>query len=177
MESDTIRDFVNKKTIIVGEVNTGKTVYLRSILRKFRKKGETNIAVIDMAPESTQGIGGKMGMKGFESIRYYTARIVPPRLTGKTSDEVEGLAKKNAHVIEEIFKEYLKTPSSVLFINDISLFLQAGNLSALLSLLNKIPTVIMNGYYGSSLEGGSLGERERQAMEALQKACNRVIRL
>jgi hypothetical protein len=55
----TVEKYINKKTIIVGEVNTGKTVYLGKILKMFVDEGEKDLTVIDMAPESTRGIGGK----------------------------------------------------------------------------------------------------------------------
>jgi hypothetical protein len=63
----------------------------------------------------------------------------------------------------------------VLIINDVSIYLQAGELDKLLSLLNSTPTVIMNGYFGRSLGGGRLGERERENMKALQEKCDKVI--
>lgn len=158
-------------------MNTEKTAYLAEILTRFLEEGETNLTVIDMAPESIKGIGGKMSRDGINSLRYYTARIVAPRLVGRTVDEVEMLAKENARLIDGIFIEYLKNPSKVLFINDISLYLQAGDLDKLLSFLSATPTVIMNGYYGSSLGGGKLGRRERQNMKVLQKRCDRVIKV
>jgi len=172
-----VQEFRNNKTIIIGEVNTGKTAYLGEILDRFLEEGETDITVIDMAPESVKGIGGKMIKAGIYAIRYFTAQIVAPRLTGKTDQEVKMLAEHNAKLIDDIFVEYLKNPSKVLFINDISLYLQAGDLNKLLSLLSSTPTVIMNGYYGFSLGGGKLGKRERKNMNALQKRCNNVIRV
>jgi len=173
----TAQEFRNKKTIIVGEVNTGKTAYLAEILTRFLEEGETNLTVIDMAPENVKGIGGKMRTGGTSSLRYYTVQIVAPRLVGRTVDEVEILARENVRLIDGLFKEYLKNPSKVLFINDISLYLQAGDLDKLLSFLSATPTVIMNGYYGSILGGGKLGSREPQKIKALQKRCDRVIKV
>jgi hypothetical protein len=172
-----VQQFRNKKTIIIGEVNTGKTACLGEILTRFLEEGETDITVIDMAPENVKGIGGKMIKAGIYAIRYFTAQIVAPRLTGKTDQEVRMLAEHNAKLINDIFVEYLKNPTKVLFINDISLYLQAGDLNKLLSLLSSTSTVIMNGYYGFSLGGGKLGKRERKNMNALQKRCNNVIRI
>lgn len=172
-----MQKFRNKKTIIIGEVNTGKTAYLGEILNGFLEEGETDITVIDMAPESVKGIGGKMSKREIYAIRYFTAQIVAPRLIGKTDQEVEMLATHNAKLINDIFVAYLKNPTKVLFINDVSLYLQAGDLNKLLSLLNSTSTVIMNGYYGFSLGGGKLGKRERENMIALQKRCNNVIRV
>ena len=174
--SKMVEEFRNKKTIIIGEVNTGKTNFLLNILKGFLKEGEKEIALIDMAPESIKGIGGKIDDENINTIKYYTAQIVAPRLTGKTVEEVETFARHNAELIDEIFVEYLKSPTKVLFINDVSIYLQAGDLNELLALLHSTPTAIMNGYYGSSLGGGKLGERERENMKALQSRCDRVIK-
>lgn len=171
-----VDEFRNKKTIIIGEVNTGKTNLLLDILKEFLKEGEKEITLIDMAPESMKGIGGKIDHEKMGAIRYYTAQIIAPRLTGKTAEEVEKFARHNANLIHEIFVEYLRNPTKVLFINDVSIYLQAGDLNELLSLLHSTPTVIMNGYYGSSLGGAKLGERERENMNALQNRCDRVIK-
>ena len=174
---EKVKEFRNMKTIVIGEVNTGKTAYLGQILDRFLEGGETEITVIDMAPESVKGIGGKMSVRRIDSIRYYTEQIVAPRLMGRSVDEIENLAENNAKLIEGIFVKYLKAPGKVLFINDVSIYLQRGKIDKLLLLLNSTPTVIMNGYYGVSLGGGKLGERERQNMEALQKRCDKVIKL
>jgi len=173
----SVHEFKNKKIIIVGEVNTGKTTYLSKLINEFIFEGEDDLALIDMAPERTKGVGGKMNIEAGDVIRYYTAPIVAPRLMGRSTDEVETLAKQNAELIENIFLEYLKNPGKTLFVNDISLYLQAGALYKLLSWLNSTPTVIMNGYYGSSLGGGELGRRERKNMQSLMERCDRIIQL
>ena len=172
-----MQEFRNKKTIILGEVNTGKTAYLDEILNRFLEEGEADITVIDMAPDSVRGIGGKMSKAEICSTRYLTAQIAAPRLTGRSYQDAKTLARHNARLIEDIFAEYLENPGKVLFINDISLYLQAGNLDKLLTLIGSTPTVIMNGYYGFSLGGGELGERERENMNALRKVCDNVIRV
>ena len=171
-----IEAFRNHKILITGEVNTGKTLYLVEILHRFLEEGETEMAVIDMAPEPVKGIGGKMTVGEKDPIRYRTAQIVAPRLTGDTDDEIERLAESNARMLEDIFEVYLRNPGRVLFINDVSIYLQMGDLDRLLLLLHSTPTVIMNGYYGLSLGGGELGRRERQNMRALQGHCDRVFR-
>ena len=173
----SVHEFKNKKTIIVGEVNTGKTAYLSEIINGFIKEGEKDITLIDMAPEETNSIGGKMNTESIDLIRYYTAAIVAPRLTGRNVDEVEALAKHNAEMIEGILVQYQKDPSEVLFVNDISLYLQAGDLRKLLSWLNSTPTVVMNGYYGWSLGGGEMAQRERKSMKSLIEWCDRIIRV
>ncbi|UCH06680.1 MAG: hypothetical protein JSV55_11340 [Deltaproteobacteria bacterium] len=172
----SVYEYKDKKTIIVGEVKTGKTAYLSELINEFICQGEDGLVLIDMAPEQTKGVGGKMNItEAGDLIRYRTAPIVAPRLMGRTTDEVDTLAKQNAELIENIFFEYLKNPGRTLFVNDISLYLQAGALCKLLSWLSSTPTVIMNGYYGSSLGGGKLGRRERKNMWSLMERCDRII--
>ena len=65
-----IQEFRNKRTLIIGEVKTGKTVCMGEILMRFLEGGETDLTVIDMAPESTKGIGGKMDISGIHAVRY-----------------------------------------------------------------------------------------------------------
>jgi GTPase SAR1 family protein len=175
LDVDIINEFKHRKTIIIGEVNTGKTAYLGKILRGFLDRNESDMAVIDMAPEPVKGIGGKMDTSTIPEVIYYTTKIWAPRLMGMTEEEVETLARGNAKAIEDIFEQYLKHPRKILFINDVSLYLQAGDVQALLSFLELTPTVIMNGYYGHSLGGGPLGNRERQQMKILQERCESVI--
>lgn len=81
----------------------------------------------------------------------------------------------NVKLIDNIFAEYLKNPCKVLFINDVSLYLQAEDPNKLFSLFDSSPAVIINSYYCYTLGGGKLGKRERENMNALQKRCDRVI--
>ena len=177
MNSEPLNAYINKRTLIIGEVNTGKTAYLGSILSRFLEDGQTGLTIIDMAPETAKGIGGKMSHGEIRSTRYFTTQIMAPRLMGGSQEEVEALAKRNALLIDNIFSQYLKNPSKVLLINDVSIYLQSGDLDKLLLFLKSTPTVIMNGYFGYSLGGGKLGKRERENMKSLQERCDRVISL
>ncbi|MBU0513321.1 MAG: hypothetical protein KJ621_00990 [Proteobacteria bacterium] len=170
-----VGDFLDQRTIIVGEVNSGKTAYLCAVLDEFLKAGLTDIAVIDLAPDRFQGIGGKMSGDRLAKVRHYSPRIIPPRLRGRSDEEIEALAEGNAELIEAILAQYLPEPARVLFINDVSLFLQARDPATLLGHIESTPTVILNGYFGASLGGGEFGRRERCRMKALQKWCDRVI--
>lgn len=170
-----VGDFLDKRTIIVGEVNSGKTAFLGAVLDEFLKAGQADIAVIDLAPDRFRGIGGKMSGPGLARVRYYSPPVVPPRLRGRSEVEVEALAEANARRIESILARYLQEPARVLFINDVSLFLQARDAAALLGYIESTPTVIMNGYQGASLGGGEFGLWERRRMEVLQAWCDQVI--
>ncbi|MBU1273841.1 MAG: hypothetical protein KJ720_00535 [Proteobacteria bacterium] len=164
-------------TLIAGEVNTGKTGLLARLMESFAAQGEKSLALIDMAPEMTRGVGGKLTPPPGVAPRHYAPAITAPRLTGRTPDEVLALARGNAERIEEVFAAYLAAPARVLFINDVSLYLQAGDPAKLYRVLETTPTVVINGYLGASLGGGELGELERRRMEALAARCARVYRM
>lgn len=172
-----IEAFRDKRTLIVGDVNTGKTSYSLEILKNFLREGAFSVAIIDMAPESVEGVGGKMCFHCKRSVAYHSGEIAAPRLSGKTKEEIERLAKQNAVVIERLLEAYVNNPAEILFINDVSIYLQAGSVERLVSFLDLTPTLVMNGYFGETLGGGDLGMRERENMERLQGWCDNVIRL
>jgi len=107
----------------------------------------------------------------------YAPPVAAPRLTGQTPEEVLALARQNAAAIEESFAAYLANPAKALFINDVSLYLQAGDPTRLYQILAATPTAVINGYMGSSLGGGELGQREQERMTILAASCDQVIRL
>ena len=166
----TYTDHENYKTLILGEVRTGKTKLTQDLL----KEAETlhrDIAVIDMGPESNQGIGGKLIPA--DTTAYYTTDIVTPRLTGKTEKETEQLAALNKKRIDNLFNQY--TPKPVLFINDVSIYVQCGNIDALVTIMSFSVTCIMNGYFGTSLGEDIFSITERKKMIKLQKYCDKII--
>ncbi len=166
-----------KRTLILGDVNSGKTQMTLELLDRVIHEKKDKVAVLDLAPEKTRGIGGKMEVPSHPRISYHTTRIIPPRLTGKNVDEVEVYALQNANAIEELFSAYLKNPRKILVINDVSLYLQKGNLGRLLDVLRMSHTAIINGYYGKALGDSAFSTREKRQMDRLAEACDRVVRL
>ena len=169
--------FLNRRTLIRGEVNQGKTTLLGRIMRAFWDQGYRDLGLIDLAPPLTRGVGGEMELGEMSLAFYYPVSTVAPRLSGRDPGEVEALARRNQAVIAEAFQQYLKAPGQVLFVNDVSLYLHQGSAGELVSWLKNLSTVVMNGYYGHSLGGGELAERERRGMEELAAWCHRVVEL
>jgi hypothetical protein len=173
----SLEEYWGKKTLILGDVNSGKTQMALELLTLTIDTKRDEVAVLDLAPEKTAGIGGKMPVPSHSLVFYYTTTIIPPRLTGRDRTEVEAFSLDNAKAIEKLFSTYLKNPKNILAINDVSLYLQKGDLSRLLKVLSPSHTVIINGYYGKSLGESSFSEREREQMNRLARACDRVIYL
>lgn len=169
-------DCRGRRTLILGDVNTGKTRLTRSILEAFAAAGEAQeIALLDLAPGPVGGVGGKFPASA-AGVRHLTTAIVPPRLTGTDEAQVARLATANAGRIEALFDSYLKRPRPLLFVNDATLYLQAGSLERFCELLDSAATAVVNAYHGVHFADGPLTRRERRLTEALARRCDRVVR-
>ncbi len=166
----------NRRTLFLGEVNSGKTTRTRDILQAFLKEGEEGIALFDFAPERIGEVGGKMALAEEDRRRVWveSPRIVPPRLTAKTEEEAWKLAGINFQRIEEAFGRLPARKWNLFFLNDVSIYLQAGRADRLLERLQPVPTVVMNGYYGGYFGDCPLSLREKEQMDLLKAACHQV---
>lgn len=178
-------NFRHRFTLIIGEVNTGKTTLTQNILDALSQMGGGTVAVVDLAPhivsydlkDGTAGIGGTLKPAEDDRLRYYHCPIHAPRLQGKDELEALRLADENAQLIESLFEQALKRKVDALFVNDCSLYLQAGESGKLIRWIGSAETAIVNGYYGKTLGRGILSKREREGMDELIRRCDRVIRL
>jgi hypothetical protein len=171
------QEYLNRKTLIVGDVQTGKTKRTLRILRDLLGCGNDAVAVLDLAPEKVQGIGGKvpLSFQEKEQVLYLSPRIIPPRLFGKSKEEIQALAQENCQRIEHALQVLREKVLSCLIINDVSLYLHEGSAEQLLSSVGKISTLLMNGYYGGYFGDCFLSRRERAQMEILMSHCHQVI--
>jgi hypothetical protein len=171
-----IQQYLNKRTLIIGDVKSGKTARSLEILREFIRAGYADrIAVIDMASDPVRGIGGKMTPPADAPLLYLTATIAAPRLTGVDEAHARRLAVQNARAIEALFTALRRQPKEILFVNDASLYLQAGDLNTFLTALTTASTQIINAYYGSTFADSALTHREKHLTEELMKACDIII--
>lgn len=166
-----------RRTLILGDVNTGKTRLTRSILASFVKAGEAgHIALVDLAPDKVGEVGGKFPAPP-PGVWHLTTTIVPPRLTGADPGAIDRLAAANAGRIDTLFTDYLARPRPILFVNDATLYLQAGSLERFGALLDGADTAVVNAYQGRYFDESPLTRRERRRVEGLRRHCDRVIRL
>lgn len=165
-------DLEGEYTLILGEVHTGKTQMTQKLLNEAEALTR-KISVIDMAPQPKNGkkVGGKLD-PGKPTV-YYTTPIETPRLSGKTLKEVYTLAELNKKRIEKIFEKY--EPTEVLFMNDVSIYLQRGEVTRLVTVISSAQTCVMNGYFGTSLGEDTFSNEERSKMIELQKFCHHII--
>lgn len=175
---DNIDHYMNRRTIIVGDVNSGKTSYTLNILKLFLKTGHAGkIAILDLAPDNIQGIGGKMEPPQDESLLYLTTSILAPRLTGKDEHHILKLAEKNATNIEKLFTIYFRQKREILFVNDVTLYFQAGDFEHFIKILDTASTHIINAYYGHTFYDSELTRREKNLTEKLMKLCDQIIEM
>jgi hypothetical protein len=171
-----IQRFVGSKTLFAGEVGSGKTRRMAAILNQMVFEGlGPDITVLDLAPERTRGVGGKMPIPRPSSISVLETTIVPPRLTGTTPEAVEALARQNARRIEKRFDTLRSQPRPILFVNDATLYLQAGNVKRFVEILNLSETVLVNVYRGHSLGQDAFSARERRRTESILPVFDKVI--
>ncbi len=164
-------DYLSRKTLILGDVNTGKTTLTKKVLQALccRDLGG-RIAIVDMAPEVPEklakekglpGVGGKLMPPEKHNILYLGGHFEPPRLSSKTEEEAMEKAQQNRRIIERLFRKLNLQLRDILLVNDVSIYLQAGTTENLTRWLDQTATVIANGYWGERLGGGTLTEQER----------------
>jgi hypothetical protein len=175
---DSINHYMNRRTIIVGDVNSGKTSQTLNILKLFLKAGHAEkIAVLDLAPGNIRGIGGKIEPPLDEPLIYLTTSILAPRLTGKNEYHTFELAGKNAIAIEKLFTKFYQQKREILFVNDVTLYFQAGDFERFIKILDTTSTHIINAYYGHTFSDSELTRREKHLTKALMKRCDQIIQM
>ena len=171
-------DYDGRRTLVIGDVNTGKTRLTEKVMTRWVAQGRSHeIVVLDLAPETQETIGGRIHLPaGFQGVLLATA-IVPPRLSGRDEEEADLLAQTNAEAIELLFQDPRLAGCSILVVNDVTLYLQAGNYEHLQRLLRRSETALLIAYYCQSFPDYQLSRRERQLTDRLIQDCDRVIRL
>jgi hypothetical protein len=182
------KDFVGKNVLITGDVGVGKTKLTITLLEEAVALGLSDkITIIDMAPATVfiegRKIGGKL-VENFEKLRilrYLTPqRVETPRLSAKSTRELLHLVDLNEKRIRPLLKEFVATPTSILFVNDISIYLQSGFDESILSVMRSSETFVANGYYGSTLKSDfetDVSATERRLMKKLANTVDIVINL
>jgi len=187
LQTYSMADLMNKQTLITGDVGTGKTRLTEGLLAEALDQGCGSITLIDMAPPRKEGRGGMAGgrIRVPRSRRDRLRRFCPkgiarPRLEGRGREEVLRIAASNALLIAPCISAFCKSPTEVLFVNDATIFLHAGDLALLLSAASVASTFIGNAYSGATIvddKGSGISAREAESLGRLEAAMDVVIRL
>lgn len=177
-----LEELLGRKTLIVGEAGRGKTLMLVKIAEELRDRGLVERAtIVDMAPIKMRGVGGRMiDYAGWLSSARYLAPLLvyPPRLLGTTSEDVLRYASLNASRITRLLGRYLGDPTPILVVNDLTIYLHAGDESLLERCISLSETFIASAYRGSLLaddKGTGITTRERSLLDSLIERMDRVI--
>jgi len=172
---------LGKRILVVGDVNTGKTTLCKRWLSELCQQGlGARIALIDMAPtiphelalkRGIVGAGGELRAPAGSEVLDLRAHLEPPRLSSSTESEALEKAERNAQRIDALLGQ-LEPQRDILFINDVTLYLQARSAAGLIDAagFDKRTTLVVNGYRGERLGGGALTRHETAEMNELEKA-------
>lgn len=180
-----VADFKGRFTLILGEVNSGKTRLTRRILEAFLEAGEGSILVVDLSPrpqsdrgqEDLHGVGGRLLAERPPGLTVLETVLYAPRLESRDEDSARKLAKENAGRIQELLQRAEAMRPCALFVNDASMYLQAGDGRRFHAWVRSAPTAVVNAYLGRSLGSGALSRREREAVLKLMEQADRRILL
>lgn len=169
---------LDRKLLIVGDVNTGKTTLARRILEHFCALGlGPRIAVLDLAPHIPPELAAQRGLRGVGGVLEVPCgcdvlaiheQLAPPRLTSTSDVEAQDKAAANKRLIDAAWPRLELGTRSVVFVNDVSMYLQAGTAAELIERIEPAATVIANGYWGERLGPGALSRHERAQMQLLR---------
>jgi serine kinase of HPr protein (carbohydrate metabolism regulator) len=177
-------DIIGKKVLIIGETGSGKTRLAAKLLQKLMSiLNLEEITVIDLAPERIGCAGGKLrdyiDLTG--KVRYFSPlKVYMPRLFGTSRKEVQRYAELNREKMEPLLMEFIKSPTSTLVINDLTLYLHSGRLEVILNCVEKAKTFLATAYYGSKLAedlGTGISLRERQLTDKLATFMDLVVKI
>ena len=177
-------EIIGKKVLILGEVGSGKTSLTAKIVQKLTLFIEPKeITVIDMAPEAIGEIGGKLSkhLSLNSELRYLSpAKVYAPRTMGVTNTQVVEYAKRNKNAMEQLLDEFLKKPTKVLIVNDITLYLHLGKLEKIMNCMRLAETFLASAYCGVKLKedyGAGISAREKQVVEKLATYMDHIVKL
>jgi len=181
----SFKELVGMRTIILGDVGTGKTALTRRLLTEALEEADMHVTALDFAPPvkvlSGVQVGGFLVEAEHPRLRHLKSSLIEtPRLSARSGDELIRLAEHNRQITEAMLREFTRSPTEALFVNDASIYLQRGEIDRLWRAFEAAETVVANGYYGEKLKadyGTGLSSREKTLMEELASKMDEVIRL
>jgi len=170
-------------TLLYGETDTKKTYYTAKFIQfliESRHIDPKEISILDFAPPQSIinniKIGGKIKDFYKDSIKCnnfsFEGEIIPPRLKAKNIKELYDNTCKNFKKTYTILNLFTENPTSILIINDISIYFHIGNKRLLLESIKKSNTFFGNSYYGSSIKSDFtilFSRREKRIVEYLSR--------
>ncbi|MFX1389220.1 MAG: hypothetical protein ACFE9Z_04045 [Promethearchaeota archaeon] len=183
IENLEFKNLLKHHTLLYGETNTQKTLNTARFIQFLLEEKGLNpreITILDFAPSLTTfenvRIGGKIKdyYKNSKKCRNlcFKGEIVPPRLKSKNLTELFENVFNNYKKTVKILSEFDRDPTSILIINDISIYLHIGNKNLLMDLIERTETFFGNSYYGTSIKSDFtklISLREKRLVDYLVK--------
>jgi len=182
--------FLGKHTLIYGETNTQKT-YLTAKFVEFLMRLENfkpkEISILDFAPKliyiDNLKIGGRIKdfFKDSKKCNYiaFKGEIIPPRLKARNKEELYKNLCHNHRIASNILHKFNENPTSILIVNDISIYLHLGSKNLILNTILKTNTFFGNSYYGYSIKkdfSNLLTIKERKRVQFLTRNLKNTIK-
>jgi hypothetical protein len=160
-KNKSYNEYLYHHTLLYGETNTKKTYYTAKFVQFLveSKFNPLEITILDFAPKmvtiNDSKIGGRIedfytNSRNCNNV-HFEGEIIPPRLRSKNSKTLIENARSNYIKTNQILEEYHQKPTSILVINDISIYLHVGKLDYFLKTIQKARTFFGNSYYGTSI--------------------------
>lgn len=175
-------DCLGQKLLILGDVNSGKTTFTRRMLQDLCARGfGSRIAIVDLAPaippeiaaaRGDRGAGGALAADAATGVLLVHPVLQAPRLTSSSESQARQKAADNKERIDAAWPDFLAAGRDILFLNDASLYLQAGSAGLLVARIQEMRTVVASGYFGARLGGGGTDAARASA----NAAAARVVR-
>jgi len=178
------KGIIGKRVLILGEAGSGKTALAARVLEELMMLfGPAEITVIDMAPHRKGEVGGRLSeiTNLVKELRYLRPkRVFTPRLTGTSRKQVLKYAELNRMAIEPLFNMFVRKPTRILILNDVTLYLHAGSLETVLKCMRLAETFLGTAYSGSKFaedSGSGLSAREEQLVKELSSYMDQVVEI
>lgn len=178
------KDVIGKRVLVLGEAGSGKTALAARLLDELIELfNPEEITVIDMAPRRIGEVGGKLSAitDSTKKVRYLAPkRVYAPRLTGTSREQVLKYAELNRRVMEPLFNMFVRRPTQILILNDVTLYLHAGELETVLKSMRLAGTFLATAYRGSRLaedRGSGISARENRLVKRLSTYMDQIIEI
>ncbi len=182
--------FLGKHTLIYGETNTQKTnltAKFVEFLMKLENFKPKEISILDFAPKliyiDNLKIGGRIQdfFEDSKKCNYiaFKGEIIPPRLKARNKKELYKNLCHNHRIASNILHKFNENPTSILIVNDISIYLHLGSKNLILNTILKTNTFFGNSYYGYSIKkdfSNLLTIKERKRVEFLTRNLKNTIK-
>ncbi|MHA2429527.1 MAG: hypothetical protein ACXACC_00700 [Promethearchaeota archaeon] len=179
----SFHEFIGQNTLLYGEPNTQKTCLTAKFVEFLVESIKINpkqISILDFAPKlsyiNNLKIGGRIQdfYKQSKKCNYikFKGEIIPPRLKAKNKNELYKNLCHNHEITSYILQKFNVNPTSILIINDMSIYLHLGDEKYILNTIYRAKTFFGNSYFGYSIKkdfSKLLTIKERKRVEFLIK--------